>query len=219
MTTRVAASVKITTSFHHALTDVLGVQLLYGGYHRFRASDSGTCSTDNHYAYEMNLIVDDAEKPRLHVCGAPDWQWMRCWPQTAEFLDVPVIDQLSMEIETTWHNKQMNRSQICWAALHSFNQFDCQPGYLNVICLNFNEFATPEPYLQCGLKTTRVAIAIVRTVCCGSSPPQIQTAGHLRSVRIAARSHHPTFHKKRFQWDAAETFRKCYRTSVTGWRT
>ena len=80
-----------------ALTDVLAVQLLYGGYHRVsRTSDSGTCSTDNHYAYEMNLIVHDAEKPRLHVCGRADWQWMRgAGHKLAEFLDVPVIDQLS----------------------------------------------------------------------------------------------------------------------------
>ena len=80
-----------------ALTDVLAVQLLYGGYHRVsRTSDSGTCSTENHYAYEMNLIVDDAEKPRLHVCGHADWQWMRgTGHKLAEFLDVPVIDQLS----------------------------------------------------------------------------------------------------------------------------
>lgn len=79
-----------------ALTDVLAVQLLYGGYHRIsHTSDSGTSSNEQYYAYEMNLIVDDAEQPRLHLCGHADWQWMRDVGNTlSDFLHVPVVDQL-----------------------------------------------------------------------------------------------------------------------------
>lgn len=79
-----------------ALTDVLAVQILYGGYHSIsHTPDSGTSSTEYYDAYEMNLIVDDAEQPRLHLCGHADWQWMRVvGHKLAGFLHVPVVDQL-----------------------------------------------------------------------------------------------------------------------------
>ena len=79
-----------------ALTDVLAVQLLYCGYHRIsHTSDSGPSSDEQYYAYEMNLIIDDAEQPRLHLCGHADWQWMRDVGNTlSDFLHVPVVDQL-----------------------------------------------------------------------------------------------------------------------------
>jgi len=79
-----------------ALTDVLAVQLHYGGCHSIsHTSDSGRCSTEYYYAYEMNLIDDDAEQPRLHLCGHADWLWMRgVGRKLAEFLHMPVVDQL-----------------------------------------------------------------------------------------------------------------------------
>ena len=82
-----------------ALSDVLAVQLLYTGYHSIsHRSDSGTFSTEDYYAYEMNLIVDDAAQPRLHVCGHADRKWMKdAGHKLAEFLHVPVVDQLFYE--------------------------------------------------------------------------------------------------------------------------
>lgn len=78
------------------LTDVLAVQLLYGGYHRVsHTSDNGPTTNEQYYAYEMNLIVDDAEQPRMHVCSHADWEWTRDVGNTiAAFLQVPVVDQL-----------------------------------------------------------------------------------------------------------------------------
>jgi hypothetical protein len=70
------------------LAKVVAVQLLVAG-------------RDPNYrrpGYEMDLILDDSQSPRLHVCSHGDWRWFRQeGRRVADFLGVPLIDQLTME--------------------------------------------------------------------------------------------------------------------------
>jgi hypothetical protein len=82
------------------LTDVVCVQLLYGGFH----SDSveigepgtpGSVVNEHYHSYQLNLVFDDRDEPRYNVATHSDWTWMReAGQKLAGFLGVPVVDHL-----------------------------------------------------------------------------------------------------------------------------
>jgi hypothetical protein len=81
----------------HPLGTIVGVQLLYGGYHHHsHTSTEGPNVEERYHAFEMNLLLSEPEGWRLNLTAHGDWQWMRqAGPQLADFLGVPLIDQLS----------------------------------------------------------------------------------------------------------------------------
>jgi hypothetical protein len=83
------------------LADIVCVQLLYGGFHTVTTTNTSTepyqggTQTEQFYSYQMNLVVDDPKEPRFNLTSHSDWQWMRqTGTQLADFLQVPVVDQL-----------------------------------------------------------------------------------------------------------------------------
>jgi hypothetical protein len=78
------------------LSDIVALQLLYSGYHSIlNTSDGGPTTHEQFHTYEMNLVLGDSQQSRLHVCTHADWNWMRqIGRKLAEFLEVPVVDQL-----------------------------------------------------------------------------------------------------------------------------
>ena len=61
----------------------------------YGAGEQQTISTREYFGYELNLILDDAEAPRMNLFSSSDWQWVRTMGQTlGEFLGVPVVDKL-----------------------------------------------------------------------------------------------------------------------------
>lgn len=81
----------------YPLSDIVAVQMLDGGYHHHsHSSEHGPISDERFHSYEMNLLVDRAEQPRLHLTAHADWQWMQQEGQKlANFLGIPAVDQLS----------------------------------------------------------------------------------------------------------------------------
>lgn len=76
-------------------SDIVGIQLLYSGYHHISRSSDQCQTNEQFFTYEMNLLLSDPEHSRLHVCTHSDWQWMRdVGHKLSEFLGVPVVDQL-----------------------------------------------------------------------------------------------------------------------------
>jgi hypothetical protein len=80
----------------YPLSAVLAVQLLYSGYHHIsHSSAEGPTINEHFYTYEMDLLLDDARVPRLHLTTHGDWQWLRQEGRSlADFLGVPLVDQL-----------------------------------------------------------------------------------------------------------------------------
>ncbi len=77
------------------LSDLIGIQLLYSGYHHISHTSDHAQTDDQFYTYEMNLVLSDAEQSRLHLCTHSDWKWMReIGQKLSDFLRVPVVDQL-----------------------------------------------------------------------------------------------------------------------------
>lgn len=77
------------------LSDIIGIQLLYSGYHHISHTADQVHTNDQFYTYEMNLILSDTEQLRLHLCTHSDWKWMReVGQKLSDFLRVPVVDQL-----------------------------------------------------------------------------------------------------------------------------
>lgn len=76
-----------------ALDDVVALQLLYRYY---RAVQAGI-KTDSlkKKSFEMNLVFRNTHPPRVNLAIHSDYQWMRqAGARLAEFLDLPVLDQL-----------------------------------------------------------------------------------------------------------------------------
>jgi hypothetical protein len=83
----------------HAIGAVLAVQLLHNGRHSITepqgAGDQQTTSYRQFDGYELNLILDGLQPPRLNLVSTADWAWIRRTGQSiGEFLGVPVIDKL-----------------------------------------------------------------------------------------------------------------------------
>lgn len=77
----------------YSLDDVVALQLLY---RYFAAFQAGVHPQSEHkHSYEMNLVFRNTLPPRVNLAVHSDWKWMRqAGPRLAEFLDIPVIDQL-----------------------------------------------------------------------------------------------------------------------------
>jgi len=79
----------------YPLARILAIQLLHGELRTVSHTGDGVSSFEQFHTYEMNLILDGDSVERLNVCAHGDWQWMRDVGATlAEFLNVPVVDQL-----------------------------------------------------------------------------------------------------------------------------
>jgi len=79
----------------YKLSDLIGIQLLYSGYHHISHTSEHVHTDDQFYTYEMNLVLSDAEQSRLHLCTHSDWKWMgEVGQKLSDFLRVPVVDQL-----------------------------------------------------------------------------------------------------------------------------
>jgi len=70
------------------LDDILAVQMLEGTVY---SSDEGPDYTQ----YQLNLVLDDADMPRINVSNHPDLAWTQeCGRRLADFLDVPLLEQV-----------------------------------------------------------------------------------------------------------------------------
>ena len=83
----------------HAIGAVLAVQLLHNGRHSIiepqGAGEQQTTSYRQFDGYELNLILDGLQPPRLNLVSTADWEWIRRTGQSiGELLGVPVIDKL-----------------------------------------------------------------------------------------------------------------------------
>jgi hypothetical protein len=82
------------------LTDVVCVQLLYGGFHNdsVEIGEPGTPGSvvyENCHSYQLNLVFDDRDEPRYNLATHSDWKWMReAGQKLAGFLGVPFVDHL-----------------------------------------------------------------------------------------------------------------------------
>jgi hypothetical protein len=81
------------------LKAIQAVQLLYSGRHSVTepqgAGERQTTSYREFFGYELNLVLDDLQMPRLNLFSLSDWQWIRQTGQLlGDFLAVPVIDKL-----------------------------------------------------------------------------------------------------------------------------
>jgi hypothetical protein len=81
------------------LKAIQAVQLLYSGRHSVTRPEGygehQTTSYREFFSYELNLILDDPQMPRLNLFSLSDWQWIRQTGQLlGDFLAVPVIDKL-----------------------------------------------------------------------------------------------------------------------------
>lgn len=83
------------------LTDLVCIQLLYVGFHSesMETGEAGTPGSvlhQSYHSYQLNLVFDDPEEPRLNLATHSDWKWMReAGQRLADFLGVPVADQLA----------------------------------------------------------------------------------------------------------------------------
>jgi hypothetical protein len=83
----------------HAIGAILAVQLLHNGRHSITepqgAGDQQTTSYRQFDGYELNVILDGLQRPRLNLVSTADWEWIRRTGQSiGEMLGVPVIDKL-----------------------------------------------------------------------------------------------------------------------------
>jgi hypothetical protein len=82
------------------LTDVVCVQLLYGGFHSdtVEIGEPGTPGSvvyEKYHSYQLNLVFDDRDEPRYNLATHSDWKWMReAGQKLAGFIGVPVVDHL-----------------------------------------------------------------------------------------------------------------------------
>jgi hypothetical protein len=93
---RLGLSKNYQTGSIRPLNEIAAIQLLYSGYHAIvHTSDSGPSTSERFHTYEMNLLLEDSQQSRLHLCTHGDWQWMReAGQKLAEFLGAPIVDQL-----------------------------------------------------------------------------------------------------------------------------
>jgi hypothetical protein len=83
----------------YPLNTIRAVQLLHNGRHSITEPEGfGERQTISHRefcGYELNLVLDDPQLPRLHLLALADWEWVRQTGQSlGDFLGVPVIDRL-----------------------------------------------------------------------------------------------------------------------------
>ncbi len=81
------------------LASIRAVQLLYSGRHSVTepegTGERQSVSYREYCGYELNLILDNPQVPRLNLVSVSDWDWVRrAGGQVGEFLGVPVLDRL-----------------------------------------------------------------------------------------------------------------------------
>ena len=96
---RAGFSRRRVTNWELPLDKVLAVQLLYNGSHTVTETtgtgDRQSTSTRHFFGYELNLVLDDPERRRVHLLSLADWVWVReTGNRIGTFLGVPVIDEL-----------------------------------------------------------------------------------------------------------------------------
>jgi hypothetical protein len=82
-----------------SLSSILGVQLLYTGRHSVSenqgAGEQQITTFRQFSGYELNLLLDRPDSPRLNLASLSDWEWTRrAGQEIGVFLGVPVIDRL-----------------------------------------------------------------------------------------------------------------------------
>ncbi len=79
------------------LSDILGVQLIHGGWHTVRNSNG---TQNSYYTYQVNLVLNDEKEPRANLLNQSDFDscW-QCADQLADFLEVPFMDSVSEQSE------------------------------------------------------------------------------------------------------------------------
>ncbi len=83
----------------YPLESIRAVQLLFTGRHSVTepqgAGDQQTTSYRQFFGYELNLVLDDPETPRVNLFSVADGPWVRQTGRSiGEFLGVPVMDRL-----------------------------------------------------------------------------------------------------------------------------
>ncbi len=78
------------------LADVVGVQLIPGGWHK--TSSGPDTPARSYFTYQINLILDDDDQPRVNLTNHANWKasWSTA-NKLAEFLEVPLHDEASDE--------------------------------------------------------------------------------------------------------------------------
>jgi hypothetical protein len=77
------------------LTQILAIQAIHGGWHTFKTKGGGTTS---YCSYQLNLVLDDPQQPRMNLSNHSDWDWTWQSGNTlAEFLQIPFLDSVSEE--------------------------------------------------------------------------------------------------------------------------
>ncbi len=85
------------TRQERSLSDILGVQLIHGGWHTVRNSNG---AQNSYYTYQVNLVINDEKEPRANLLNQSDFDscW-QCADQLADFLEVPFMDSVSEQSE------------------------------------------------------------------------------------------------------------------------
>jgi hypothetical protein len=83
----------------YPLRAIQAIQLLYSGRHSITepqgAGEREMLAHREFFGYELNLVLDDPQVPRLNLLSLSDWHWLReTGEYLAAFLKVPVIDKL-----------------------------------------------------------------------------------------------------------------------------
>jgi hypothetical protein len=78
----------------HPLANILGIQLVPGGL--IDGADTPLWRSGERVSYQMNLVMADVYQDRLNLTDDSDLPWTRrAGQQLAEFLGVPLIDQIA----------------------------------------------------------------------------------------------------------------------------
>lgn len=77
------------SSRRNPLDQIRVVQLIPGGWH-------GSGDRPKFYTYQLNLVLNDPEEPRLNLTNTSNWEetW-RIASELADFLEVPLLDRVS----------------------------------------------------------------------------------------------------------------------------
>ena len=79
----------------HSLDNVLGIQLLHSGFHNITSTGPQSSTSERFHTYEMNLVLNNEDNSRLHLCTHSDWKWMRdVGVKLTQYIGKPLIDQL-----------------------------------------------------------------------------------------------------------------------------
>jgi hypothetical protein len=78
------------------LAQILAVQVIHGGWHTAKTKGGGQIT---YCTYQLNLVLDDPQQPRMNLSNHSDWDWTWQSGNTlAEFLEIPFLDSVS-EVE------------------------------------------------------------------------------------------------------------------------